>query len=133
MKYLVDTHILLWLGVSPEKISPDIMRILEDPENEIYVSTISLWEIAIKQSIGKLDLCGIDLPDIIQMCTEQDITIVQFPVSAALQYRTLPLKEKHRDPFDRALISLCLSDSYTFLSADAKIAQYALDGLRFVQ
>lgn len=132
MKYLMDTHILIWLCVSPEKVPKSIMRTLENPENALCVSTVSLWEIAIKLSVGKLDLRGIDLPDIAEMCAEQGIEIVQFPVSAALQYRKLPLKENHKDPFDRALISLCIAESYTFLSADAKLAQYEPDGLRII-
>ncbi len=51
MKYLIDTHILIWLAVSPEKILKDIMDLLENKANEVYVSTISFWEIAIKLSI----------------------------------------------------------------------------------
>lgn len=132
MKYLLDTHILIWLCVSPEKVPENVMRIIENSENALCVSTVSLWEIAIKLSVGKLDLCGIDLQDIAEMCAEQDIAIVQFPVSAALRYSRLPVKAKHKDPFDRALISLCIADSYTFLSVDAKLSQYEPDGLRVI-
>ena len=129
MKYLIDTHILIWLAVSPEKISKNILEIIENPLNDICVSTVSLWEIAIKLSIKKLDLQGLEIADLVQICEEQDIHIVQLPVSAVKQYRTLPIKENHRDPFDRALIALCISDGYVFLSHDTKIAQYETDGL----
>ena len=129
MKYLIDTHILIWLTVSPEKISKNILEIIENPLNDICVSTVSLWEIAIKLSIKKLDLQGLEIADLVQICEEQDIHIVQLPVSAVKQYRTLPIKENHRDPFDRALIALCISDGYVFLSHDTKIAQYETDGL----
>lgn len=132
MKYLIDTHILIWLAVSPEEISKSVLGIIENPGNEIYISTVSLWEIAIKQSIKKLDLKGLELPDLVQICQEQNIKIVQLPVSAVTKYRNLPIKENHKDPFDRALISLCISDDYVFLSHDTKLAQYEKDGLVFI-
>ena len=68
MKYLIDTHILIWLAVSPEEISKSIVEILENPQNEIYVSTVSFWEIAIKLAIKKLNLNGLEILDLVQMC-----------------------------------------------------------------
>lgn len=61
MKYLIDTHILIWLAISPEKISKDVLSVLENPLNVIFVSTVSFWEIAIKLSIGKLNLQGMEI------------------------------------------------------------------------
>lgn len=132
MKYLIDTHILIWLAISPETISRSIFDIIENPDNEIYVSTVSLWEIAIKLSVNKLDLQGVDITDLVKMCNDQNINIVEFPIAAVQKYSQLPMKDNHRDPFDRALISICLSDGYVFLSHDSKIAQYQIDGLRLV-
>ncbi|MBR6215319.1 MAG: PIN domain-containing protein [Spirochaetaceae bacterium] len=51
MKYLIDTHILIWLAVTPEKVPKHILEIIENPQNDIFISTVSLWEIAIKLSI----------------------------------------------------------------------------------
>ncbi len=132
MKYLIDTHILIWLAVSPEKVSRKISEIIENPQNDISISTISLWEIAIKLAIKKIDLQGIEISDLVQFCSEQNIKIVQLPVSAVKQYVTIPVKEKHKDPFDRALIALCISDDYVFLSHDGKLDQYTQDGLVFI-
>lgn len=132
MKYLIDTHILIWLAVSPEKIPQTILNIIINLDNEIIVSTVSFWEIAIKQSVGKLDLNGLEISDLEQMCYEQNIGIVQLPLSAIKQYKKLTMKENHRDPFDRALISLCVSSNYTFLSVDTKLEQYKSDGLSFI-
>ena len=129
MKYLIDTHILIWLAISPEKISKEIMFLLENKANEIYVSTVSFWEIAIKLSIKKLDLHGIGIDDLATLCDEQDIKIVQLPISAIKQYRILPIKDSHKDPFDRALISLSISDNYILLTHDGKMDQYKDDGL----
>ncbi|MBO5607274.1 MAG: type II toxin-antitoxin system VapC family toxin [Treponema sp.] len=132
MKYLIDTHILIWLAVSPEKVSRKISEIIENPQNDISISTISLWEIAIKLAIKKIDLQGIEISDLVQFCSEQNIKIVQLPVSAVKQYVTIPVKERHKDPFDRALIALCISDDYVFLSHDGKLDQYTQDGLVFI-
>lgn len=132
MKYLIDTHILIWLAVSPEKVPENILEIIENPLNDISVSTVSLWEITIKLSIKKLDLQGLEITDLVQVCEEQDIHIVQLPVSAVKQYRTIPIKGNHRDPFDRALIALCISGGYVFLSHDGKLGQYEQDGLVFI-
>lgn len=132
MKYLIDTHILIQLAVSPEKIPQTILNIIINPDNEIIVSTVSFWEIAIKQSVGKLDSNGLEISDLEQMCHEQNIGIVQLPLFAIKQYKKLTMKENHRDPFDRALISLCVSSNYTFLSVDTKLEQYKSDGLSFI-
>lgn len=132
MKYLIDTHILIWLAVSPDSISKNILKIVENPSNDIYVSTVSLWEIAIKLSIKKLDLQGLEILDLVQICQEQGIKIVQLPISSVIQYKNLPVKQNHKDPFDRILISICISDSYVFLSHDTKLNQYKTDGLVFI-
>lgn len=132
MKFLIDTHILIWLAVSPERIPKSAFEIIENPQNDLYVSTVTLWEIAIKLSIKKLDLKGLEISDLVQICNEQEIKIVQLPISAVSKYRILPIKDNHRDPFDRALIALCISDGYVFLTHDSKISQYEEDGLIFI-
>lgn len=75
---------------------------------------------------------GLEISDLIQFCKEQDIEIIQLPISAVLQYKRLPKKENHKDPFDRLLISLCIADKYTFISADDKVESYKTDGLSFI-
>lgn len=132
MKYLLDTHILIWMAVSPEKISKSILEIMENTENKIYVSTISLLEIAIKMSIGKLNLRGLEISDLIESCVEENIEIIQLSPSAIVRYRKLPIKENHKDPFDRTLISICMADDLVLLSMDSKFGQYKKDGLGLI-
>ena len=132
MKYLIDTHILIWLAISPEKIAQNILQIIENKQNKICVSTINLWEIAVKISIGKLSLQGLTINQLVVMCIEQDIEIIEFPVSAIQTYSTLSIKENHRDPFDRALIALSIANNYTLLSVDNKFNQYKNDGLLLI-
>ena len=105
---MLEESILIWLAVSPEKISKNILEIIENPLNDICVSTVSLWEIAIKLSIKKLDLQGLEIADLVQICEEQDMNIVQLPVSAVKQYRTIPIKENHRDPPVRQSVNRAL-------------------------
>ena len=59
MKYLIDTHILIWLAIAPKKIPSHIFALIENPANRLYVSTVTFWEIAIKLSVGKLHLDGL--------------------------------------------------------------------------
>jgi len=129
MKYLIDTHILIWLAISPQEISKEVLRTLENPENKVAVS---FWEIAIKLSIGKLDLQGLKISDLVQFCDEQNIRIIQLPLSAVEQYQRLPKKENHKDPFGRLLISLSIADNYTFVSADGKVDLCREDGLVYI-
>ena len=132
MKYLIDTHILIWLAISPDSISESILEIMENPSNDLYISTVSLWEIAIKLSIKKLDLKGLEISDLVQICQEQGIKIIQLPISSVMQYKNLPIKQNHKDPFDRALISICIADNYVYLSHDSALDQYRQDGLVFI-
>ena len=62
MKYLLDTHVLLWLRLDPEKLNPEHKKIIESSENEKFVSAITLWEISLKYALGKLEL-GEHTPD----------------------------------------------------------------------
>lgn len=132
MKCIIDTRLLIWLAVAPEKISTVILEIIENPENKIFVSTVNLWEIAIKLSLKKLDLQNLDIDDLVDMCCEQGLEIIQLPIAAVKKYRDLPVKERHKDPFDRLLISLCIAGDYVFLSSDSKVGQYKVDGLKFI-
>lgn len=129
MNYLIDTHILLWLALSPNKVPKGMLQILESPENRVFVSTVSFLEIVIKQSVGKLNLGGLEVDDLTKMCIEQDMQIIQLPIEAIKAYKSLPLTENHKDPFDRALISLCIAKNYTLLSVDEKFKQYQKEGL----
>ncbi len=151
---IFDTDVLIWFFRGNEKAKKIVrenmpfsisavsyMELLQGALNKQelydlleknYKSFVSLWEIAIKLAIKKLDLQGIEISDLVQFCSEQNIEIVQLPVSAVKKYAAIPIKENHKDPFDRALIALCISDDYVFLSHDGKLEQYTQDGLVFI-
>ncbi|MFK5892791.1 MAG: hypothetical protein QM504_06190 [Pseudomonadota bacterium] len=78
MKYLIDTHILLWLIFSPEKIDKDKLNILREHKNSIFVCSISFWEISLKYSIGKLELTGITPDELPDLSIKMGIKITEF-------------------------------------------------------
>ena len=103
MRLLVDTHVFLWSAVSPSKLAPETRAAIEDGANEVRVSTVTFWEIALKQSLGKLDLprpAEIWVPEVLR---RTGFEAADVSVAAALRVRQLPWH--HRDPFDRLLVA----------------------------
>ena len=117
--YLIDTHILLWLLSEPEKLSPKVKKILQ--EEELYISMASLWEIAIKQSNGKLELPFTPL-DLYAICLDLDIKVKQILPLHLNQLLKLP--KIHNDPFDRLIISQAQADDLMIITCDAQIHKY---------
>ena len=132
MEYLLDTHTLVWYMLGADDLSKNAHDLILDKRNNLYVSVASLWEIAIKIVIGKLDEKAFNLQYFIKMCKECDIAILPVTSSNALSYKSLPLKENHRDPFDRMIISAAIENDFTLLSKDERFAQYKSDGLKLL-
>jgi PIN domain nuclease of toxin-antitoxin system len=116
VKLLLDTHVLLWSASEPEKLSATARAALEDGLNDVHVSPVTGWEIAIKQSIGKLDLARPAeqwVPDVIR---RSGFEVAPVELAAALRVRALPWH--HRDPFDRLLIAQALEEGFTLVTRD---------------
>ena len=128
---MLDTHTLLWVIGKSYELSPRMRDYITDSDNEIYVSAISLWEIALKYSIGKLKL-NFEVKDIPAYCAEFGFRLIPLEPVEALNYLKLPLKENHKDPFDRMLIHQCIRHNYTLISKDDKMKLYENDGLNCV-
>ena len=133
MNYLLDTHILLWLLYEPPKIPKSIRLILEDEEDVKYVSGVSLWEISLKYSLGKLDLGDSTPSEIFDYLPDDGLEIIDLNSDLLATYYQLAKKETHRDPFDRLLVWQAISEGYTLLSVDSSFQQYLEDGLKLVQ
>jgi PIN domain nuclease of toxin-antitoxin system len=103
VRLLLDTHVLLWSLLAPERISGEVSGLIVDPANDVYVSAVSAWEIAIKQSIGKLDLPGPALGWLPDACVQAQLDWIEVSALDALRVGALPWH--HRDPFDRLLIA----------------------------
>lgn len=118
MRLLIDTHILIWILIDDPKLTPKARKLL-DKADEIYISTASFWEMAIKQNLGKLDL---QLEQVIEEC--QNLGIQELPVTAEHTLALLGLEPLHKDPFDRLLVAVAKAEPMRLLTADSKVAAY---------
>ena len=116
--FLIDTHVLLWLDQTPDRLSQRLLDLLRDPSNEVYCSAASLWEIAIKQSMGKLLMAG-TLPDLLARSG-----LAELPVRArdADAVRHLPMH--HRDPFARMLVAQAIAENLVLVTGDRQMLAY---------
>jgi PIN domain nuclease of toxin-antitoxin system len=130
-KLLLDTHVLLWAIGDSEKLSPQVVEIVSNRRNEVFVSAISLWEIVLKYSLGKLELY-FAVEDIPKYCEQMGLYLIPLMPLDALGFLKLPPKKNHKDPFDRMLIYQCIKFNYTLISKDDKMNFYENDGLECI-
>jgi PIN domain nuclease of toxin-antitoxin system len=122
MKLLLDTHIFLWLLFCPEKLSPTIIDAYQNPENNIFLSHASLWEMQIKLQLGKLEF-DIDLDKFVNEQTNSNyIKLLPINITHILALKQLPFH--HKDPFDRLLISQAIEEKFVLASNDAVFKNY---------
>ncbi|VAX37763.1 FIG00768848: hypothetical protein [hydrothermal vent metagenome] len=129
MRILLDTHILLWSLFESKKIKKYEREALIDPQNEILVSSISLWEISLKFSIGKLELHNILPEDILAIVQKTGFSIINMEAQEACSYHQLP-KFAHKDPFDRMLIWQAICQNFYFMTHDKACEEYKKKGLK---
>ncbi len=122
MRILLDTQVWLWTLVSPQRIDAGALKHLEDPANDLYLSSVSSWEIAIKYRLGKLPL---PLPpdELIPSRMARD-GILPLVVEHRHAQHVWKLPDHHRDPFDRLLISQAALEGLTLFTADRQLAAY---------
>ena len=124
MRYLLDTHTLLWFISEDQKLSDRARRLILDSGSEIFLSIASLWEIAIKVNIGKLAL---DKPFNQLFPDELDsrgIEILDITIDSLVQLTALP--PHHRDPFDRLIIAQALVENLPIISVDGNFDTYGI-------
>ena len=131
MSYLLDTHYLIWAIVDSKKISKKIKDLISDAEQQIFVSTISLWEVALKSSIGKIEIAGFQPEDIPEICTKIGFDIIELSAADSSSYHHLKASH-HKDPFDRMLIWQAIRNGYTLISADDQVNKYRSEGLNIL-
>lgn len=118
MRILLDTHLLLWwLGNAPT-LSTTALTLISEPENTVFVSSVSLWEIWLKESLGKLRLPA-DFEA--KMATE---LFESLPLSATHARKVASLPWHHRDPFDRMLVAQAQAENLMLLTADPHLSPY---------
>ncbi len=122
MRLLLDTHIFIWLIEGNPNLSQAAREAIEDESNTLHLSIVSLWEITIKTSLGKLDL-AIPLEQIvINFILPSGMEILPIHLPHLLILQKLPFH--HRDPFDRLLIAQAKSEGLTLVSEDGTFEQY---------
>ncbi len=123
MKLLLDTHTFLWFGENSKQLSITARKTIEDSSHTLHLSIASLWEIAIKISLGKLKTKQL-LAKTIQQTHEQGIHVLQVSPEHTLLISTLPFH--HRDPFDRMIIAQAIEEQMTIVSKDGLFDLYGV-------
>ena len=122
MKILLDTCEFLWLVTGDTKLSSSVAAAVRDPQNQVFLSTVSFWEISVKHSLGKLTLPASPAQFIPLQREKHLIVPLSLDESAVAQLSSLPTL--HRDPFDRMLICQALAHGLTLASSDSLVRQY---------
>jgi PIN domain nuclease of toxin-antitoxin system len=122
MKILIDTHVLLWALQDENRLSPRVQKLL--PSSDVWISVASLWEIIAKVQIGKLTLPSPVAQYLTTQLRANGVSVLPLSWDHVKRLEELPLH--HRDPFDRILIAQSLEESIQLVSADPKLAKYAV-------
>lgn len=123
MRLLIDTHILIWFLEGNKLLAKSRRQIIADPQNDIFVSIASLWETAIKISLGKLTLAK-PLADVVKQIDAEDIEILPIAPAHTLQVSVLPFH--HRDPFDRMIIAQSQIENLEVMTDDSDFGSYGV-------
>jgi PIN domain nuclease of toxin-antitoxin system len=121
LRLLLDTHALLWFLASDHRLSGRARGLIEAPANAIFISIVSLWEIALKSRLGKL---RVDLDAVRDATGQTDFEDLDLKLAHLRALGALPVIAEHRDPFDHLLIAQAQAESLTFLSSDPWLRHY---------
>jgi PIN domain nuclease of toxin-antitoxin system len=124
MDLLLDTHAFIWFLNGESQLPVSIKNLIADTANKCYVSIASIWEIAIKVSLNKLELQG-DFNQITGFITDNDIEVL--PITFEHTQRLLQLDYHHRDPFDRLIISQAVTENLTIATKDGVFYKYGVN------
>ena len=125
MKYLLDTCTFLWICEGSQRLSERAVSSFQNPDNDVYLSCVSGWEIAVKFKRGKLPLPQTPALFVPSMREQHHIAKLQLEEAAVLRLDTRP--DNHRDPFDRMLICQALLGGLTLLTPDPDIRSYPVN------
>ena len=121
MRYLLDTHVIIWYLEASAELPEEAEALIDNPEEDVCICVVSLWEIAIKMNLGKLTL-SLTLDELLDNIITRNFHIIQIENEHLLNLLKMPYI--HKDPFDRLLISTALAEDLTILTADENIQKY---------
>ena len=131
MEYLIDTHVCLWAIADKEKLSAKVKDLLEDTNNKLFISQITLFEIAIKLQVGKLLEFNATIPKLIEEIYLTGFEIIPVKNEHFIAYSDFDFSQQHRDPFDRYLAAIAHFEKMAFITKDEKF-QFYTDRLEIV-
>ena len=129
MKFLPDTHTFLWAIAASDKIPVATQSKITNPDNEIFISAVSLWEVAIKTRIKKLNLGCIKTDDLIPIAGKMGMECISLSPEESIGYGKLE-ENSHSDPFDRMLIWQAMQRNLTIISKDKAFNRFKEHGLK---
>lgn len=130
MKYLLDTHVFVWMLIYPEKLSAKSASIIIHSK-DVSISSVSLWEIAIKYKLGKLNLKDTTPDDLLAKAEEMEIQVLPLKgQEAASSFRLT--STKHKDPFDRMIVWQSIRNNMMLVSKDDRLKEFMQSGLQLI-
>ena len=121
MRLLLDTHLLLWAAGPSPRLSLEARELIDDPDNELTFSVASIWEVAIKKSLGREDF---DVDPHLLRDRLVGYGYIELPVTSDHAVGVALLPRLHKDPFDRILLAQAVREGMTLVTADARVAGY---------
>lgn len=122
MNLLLDSHVFVWQGVETGRIGPIARMTLQDAKNDLFLSIAGIWELAIKDEVGKLEL-PVDLQLFVATMLKQR-TISLLPLTPDHAFELRNLDRLHKDPFDRILVAQARVENMTLVTADERLFSY---------
>jgi len=121
MTLLLDTHLLIWATEDSPRLSAEAVALMRDPSNKVTLSVVNLWEIVIKQGLGRSDF-AVDARQLRTRVLKTGLNELTVTAEHALAVTTLP--SHHKDPFDRLLVAQASVEGFTLLTSDPVVAKY---------
>lgn len=131
MSFLLDTHVFLWAVFSPEKLSRRARTTIADASSAVCLSSLTMWEISLKFSLGKLLLEKLTPEDLLHAAEEMGLQLISPTPEETASFHRLP-RVAHRDPFDRMLAWQAIQRDLVLISKDAALPAYRDAGLKML-
>lgn len=135
MNILIDTHIAIWSLINHKKLNNDFISIIENLNNKIYVSLMSIWEVAIKNAKHGYKKMPLDAKEFIELCEKAEYNILPIKTNHILNIRKLKIKNKqltHKDLFDKLLVSQSICENLTLYTRDTILLNYDVQNIKIV-
>jgi PIN domain nuclease of toxin-antitoxin system len=123
VRLLLDTHVAIWAAKNPSRISSNVLREIEDGANEVFVSAVAIWEIAIKRQLDRKEPPPFTATEAIEAFGSLGFRFLEVTATHAATVESLPLI--HGDPFDRLLVAQAISEPMRLITHDWRLADYS--------